>query len=117
MVSHENRVLLASLALVGVLAVIATAVDLGSSALVTLTIVAGVGVLAPQLYLARTDDSIDPRRRLRAGVVVTLVFTWAMYNTASGDEKWLVAGVGLVLFAGFFVYEAVGGYRESMASP
>jgi hypothetical protein len=64
MISRENRVLLASTTLVAllVITIAVTGFSDGSGVLVLL-LVAGVGVLGPQLYLAATDEDVAPRTR------------------------------------------------------
>ena len=113
MVSHENRVLLASTGTVLlVLVVVAVTGVGGESALLAALVFAGVGVLAPQLYLAATDDSVDPQTRIRVGVLVTVFLLWGTWSTADAAAKPVVAGASAALLVGLVAYEFWAGYRS-----
>lgn len=113
-VFQENRVLLTSTTLVALLVIIVAVTGLSEgSAVLVLLVVAGVGVLGPQLYLAATDEDIAPRTRIRVGVLVTLVFAWGLYSTADPAERPIVAAIGAVLFLALVGYEFVAGYRSA----
>lgn len=115
MVSRENRVLLASLALVALLAVAVSVTSLGSgNPIVAFLLVGVVGVLLPQLYLARTDDDIDPGSRIRVGGFLTALFAFAMANGAPAFERRVLATLGLGLLVALVVAEVVAGYRDSI---
>jgi len=80
MVSRENRVIGASLALlfVVVLFVLPVAEDalglaLSDQPLAAFVLFAGLAVLGPQLYLARTDEDVSPRTRIRFAAVATAI--------------------------------------------
>ena len=114
MISRENRVLLASTTLVALLVItIAVTGFSDGSAVLVLLLVAGVGVLGPQLYLAATDEDVAPRTRIRVGVLVTLVFAWGLYATANPSERPIVAAIGAVLFVALVGYEFMTGYRST----
>jgi hypothetical protein len=116
MVSRENRVILASLALVALLAVAARLTGLGDdSAVGVFLVVVGAGILLPQLYLARTDEGVDPGRRVRVGAFLTALFAFAIANGAPAFERRVLATVGLALLVALLVREAVAGYRDSLA--
>jgi hypothetical protein len=114
MVSRENRVLLASTALVALGLAVGAAADLGTSALYGLLLFVGVGVVAPQLYLAATDDEFEPRTRIRTAALLGLLFVWGSYGTATDPtDRQVVGAVGAVLLVGLVGYEVVAGYRET----
>ena len=115
-VSHENRVLLVSTGTVLLVLVAVAVADIGGeSALLTALVLAGVGVLAPQLYLAATDDEVNPRTRVRVGVLVTVVLLWGQWSVAADAVKPLVAGAGVALLVGLVAYEFWAGYRSTAA--
>lgn len=114
MVSRENRVLLASLALVALLGIAVVVTDIGAESSITaFLLVAVVGVLLPQLYLARTGDDVAPARRIRVGGYLTALFAFVFANSAPAFERRVLATVGLVLLGALLVREAVAGYRDS----
>ena len=114
MVSRENRTLLASLALVALLAVAVSVTGLGAnSPLVVFLVVGVVGILLPQLYLARTGDTVDPGRRVRVGAFLTALFAFAVANNAPAFERRVLATTGLVLLVALLLVEFVAGYRDS----
>ena len=116
MVSRENRVLLASTGAVLVVLVVVALTGAGdeSAALAALAF-AGVGVLAPQLYLAATDDEVNPRTRVRVGVLVTLLLLWGQWNTVEGRAQTIVGGASVALLVGLVAYEFLAGYRSTAA--
>lgn len=116
MVSRVNRVLVASLALVFLSFAVVAATGIGQgSGLVAFVILAGVGFLAPQLYLARTDDTVSPRSRVRFGVVMTALVAFFSAGSAAPPEQYVVGVLGLGLLGGLAVYEFVDGYRAATA--
>ena len=110
--SRENLVLLGSLVvfLLTFAAVGAVGVE---SAVVTFAVVAGVGVLGPQLVLAAVDDSVSPRGRVRIGVLLTLVIAGLTVGSADPFERRVIGTVAAALFVGLVGWEFVGGYRSS----
>ena len=77
MVSRENRVLLTSTGTVLLVVVAVAVTDVGGeSTLFAAFVFTGIGVLAPRLYLATTDDEVPARTRVRTGVLVTLFLLW-----------------------------------------
>lgn len=116
MVSRVNRVLLASFGLVLLSFAVAAAIGSGRwSGLVTFLVLGGIGFLAPQLYLARTDDTVSPRSRVRFGVVMTALTAFFSAGSAAGSERYVVGTLGLGLLVGLAVYEFVDGYRDATA--
>ena len=113
MVSRENRVLLASTGTVLLVFVVVAAADVGESAVLAALAFAGVGVLAPQLYLAATDDEVAPRTRIRVGVLVTLFLLWGQWSTAEGRARAIVGGASAVLLLALLAYEFRAGYRSA----
>ena len=92
MVSRENRVIGTSLALLFavvlfVLPVLENPLGLALSdqPLAAFVLFAGLAVLGPQLYLARTDEDVSPRTRVRFAVVVTAVFALAFAEPGAVD--------------------------------
>ena len=119
MVSRENRVILGSVLLlaVAVAAIIAAEqwLDLryGDNPLLVFLLFAGLAVVVPQLYLARTDAEVDPRSRVRFAVIATMVFA-VMFAESTADRQsqlilTIAGGAFLVLVAAEFVL----GYRGS----
>lgn len=112
MLSRENRVLLVALALVAVATAAVGAAGVGGDdPLLVLTVVAGLGVVAPQLYLAATGGDVSPRSRVRAAVVVSLLFAFGLYGTAPPDRRLPVAVAAGALLLGLVAYELLAGYR------
>ncbi len=116
MVSRENRVLLAATGavLLALVVVAATGVG-GESAALAALLFAGLGVLAPQLYLAATDDEVPARTRVRVGVGVTLFLLWGQLATADAAAKPILAAASVVLVLGLLGYEFRAGYRSARA--
>ncbi|MFP9191352.1 hypothetical protein [Natronosalvus vescus] len=111
MVSRESRVLLVSMALIAVivvgLEVVTAAFGLPhwSSPLFGFLLVVGLGVAAPQLYLAATGSERSTVTRLRIVVFLTVVFALFFVGGASGLERltiWAITGLTVV---GWFGYE------------
>ena len=107
MISRENRIIGASLALlfVMVLFVLPVAEDvlglaLSDQPLAAFVLFAGLAVLGPQLYLARTDEDVSPRTRVRFAVVVTAIF--ALTFAEPGAVDW---SEGTALFADLEVFQ------------
>ncbi|MFB6084403.1 MAG: hypothetical protein ABEJ94_09180 [Halorientalis sp.] len=73
----------------------------------------GLGLLAPQLYLAATASDRTMRRRyVRNGLLVSGLLTLAAGSGGlGGGDALLVVGGGLL--GALFVYEGMHGYRES----
>jgi hypothetical protein len=114
MVSRENRVSLVSLGLVALLGIVVAVTDIGAESPITaFLLVAVVGVLLPQLYLARTGDEVGPAARVRVGGYLTALFAFAFANNAPAFERRVLATVGIGLLVALLVREAVAGYREA----
>src|SRR6056297_2535991 len=79
MVSHENRVIAgAMLFTAAILATLFAAESwlgfrLSEAPLVGFLLFTGVSIWLPQLYLARTDTTVDPHLRLRVAVLLTML--------------------------------------------
>ena len=114
MVSRENRVLLASTGAVLLVLVAVAVTDVGGeSAALAALVFAGLGVLAPQLYLAATDDAVNPRIRVRVGVGVTLFLLWGTWSAADPASRTAIGGASAVLALSLLGYEFWAGYRST----
>ncbi|THE64428.1 hypothetical protein D8Y22_13505 [Salinadaptatus halalkaliphilus] len=129
MLARDTRVILASLAALGVALAAALALESAfgvavlDQPLLSFLLVAGLAVLAPQLYLAATDDDISPRTRVRVGVILLGLFALGFADpepgrglAVFGDLEALQHVLILVIGAGAFValvcYEFVAGFRS-----
>ncbi|AXR83149.1 hypothetical protein [Natrarchaeobaculum sulfurireducens] len=137
MLSRENRVIGASVALLVAIALVVLPVAedtlglaLSDQPLAAFVLFAGLAVLGPQLYLARTDEEISPRTRVRFAVVVSAVFAltfaepgavdWSEGTALLADLETLQHAVLVVVAVGSLVglvcYEFVAGYRDRVVS-
>ncbi|QSW97767.1 hypothetical protein [Haloterrigena alkaliphila] len=73
----------------------------------------GVAIVAPQLYLAATDDEVPPRARIQFAAVGTAVLAVAFAGEATGIRYLLIAGAGACSVLGLVWYELVTWYRSS----
>lgn len=111
MLSRENRVLLGAMVLVVIVFIVlewlSTSVGLEGLAgpLAGFILVVGLGVAAPQLYLAKTDSSREPATRLRIVVFLTVVFAFMFALGASAFEQLVILGLTGLLVVGWFGYE------------
>ncbi|MCU4754122.1 hypothetical protein OB919_19420 [Halobacteria archaeon AArc-curdl1] len=111
MLSRENRVLMGAMVLVVIafllLEWLSASVGLEGLAgpLAGFLLVVGLGVAAPQLYLAKTDSSRAPTTRLRIVVFLTVVFAFVFVLGASPFEQLVILGVTGLLVVGWFGYE------------
>lgn len=118
MVSRTTRVTFVALSVAAVVLVVSLALNLEAtlpygSAILFLVVFPGLGLLVPQLYLARTTD--DPGMRtwhLRAGLGLAGLLTLAGASVdPTGRTALQVIGAGLLI--ALLGYEAVQGYYES----
>lgn len=117
MLSRENRVFLVSTLLTFVLLFAAAIAGVGDgNAVLVILIFGGVGILAPQIYLARTGTEVPARTRIRIATLLTLFFVSGIYGTAPDGQKSAVGILAAALVVGLIVHEARAGYRESIAS-
>ena len=121
MVSRENSVVLlgmASAALVvglGVLTGYARTAPTGWT-LVYVVALPGLGLLAPQLYLAATaEDPAGARRHRRVGLGLSGLLVLALGRNLPPTWELIAGAVGIGLLLVLFVTEALAGYRESVA--
>ncbi|WP_137291351.1 hypothetical protein [Natronorubrum halophilum] len=119
MLSHENRVILGSIILL-VLAVLGAVVvdtylgiSLGANPVLSFLVFAGIVVVAPQLYLATTDEDVSPRSRVRFAVIATGVFAAMFAGNAEGLESRIILTIAGGAFVGLVCYEFFAGYRSS----
>jgi len=117
--SHENRVILASFCLAAiVLAGVIVAeqwldIRFGSYPVVAFLLVAGLTVLLPQLYLAATDRTVSPRSRVRFAVVVTVVFALVFADGTDRLQDLLILAIAGGAFLTLVSYECYAGYRTT----
>lgn len=67
--------------------------------LIGFIVIAGLGVAAPQLYLAQTDSSVPAQWRFRVVILVFIVLGGSFSSGATTAETlaiWLLVGVTLV---------------------
>lgn len=82
-----------------------------SGPLVIYVLFAGIGIVAPQLYLAaRDDDDVSARGRVRFAVLAALVLA-IVFGGTDGWEERLVLGTGVVAYVTYVCYQLVAGYR------
>jgi hypothetical protein len=118
MVSRTTRVTLAALSVAAVVVAVSLALNLEAvlpygSAILYLVAFPGLGLLVPQLYLARTTTDPGMRKwHRRAGLGLAGVLTLA---GASGDPvgRTALQVLGGGLLVALLVTEAVQGYYES----
>ncbi len=122
MVSRENRIVavsaLVTLAGLGTVGIVASTVGLpGEWAIVVgFVFYIGAGHVLPQAYLMQVDDSVGQLPRLGVITLMVLLVALALSNHVTGTEQivlWSIVGVSVL---GVFAYEALNGYRHSMAS-
>ena len=119
MLSRENRVILGSFLLAGVvLAGIIFAefwlgIRFSDYPVIAFLLFAGLTVGLPQMYLAKTDTTVSPRSRVRFAVIVTMVFAAGFAQNADGIQQTLILAIGASAFLGLVGHEFVAGYRES----
>ncbi|WP_265110065.1 hypothetical protein [Halosolutus halophilus] len=119
MVSRENRVILGSFLLfVAVVAGIAFAdrrlgVSIGDAPLVGYLLLAGVAIVLPQLYLARTDDDVSPRYRIWFATVAAVGLAFSIVSDATGLQRASIYAIAGTVFLGAVCYEVVTGYRAA----
>ena len=88
-------------------------VSLRDYPLLSVLVFAGVAVVAPQLYLAATDDEIPSRVRIQFAAVATAVFAVAFAGNAEGVRYLLIAAIGACSVLVLVCYELLVGYRAS----
>ncbi|ELY52809.1 MULTISPECIES: hypothetical protein [Natronorubrum] len=116
MVSRENRVLIGSLLAVWLAVVGIGLTGIGAqSAVVTFVVLAGIGIVVPQLYLAVTDDDVPGRQRVRIAAVLSLVIAMLGFSSADPGERLLIAGLVAALLIVLVAYEFTAGYRSTAA--
>ena len=74
---------------------------------------AGVAIVAPQLYLAATDDEVPPRARVQFAAVATAVLATVFADETTGIRYLLIAGAGAASVCGLVWYELATWYRSS----
>ncbi|WP_049926333.1 hypothetical protein [Halopiger goleimassiliensis] len=138
MPSRENLVILASLLLLFLFVLLgmplldrAVGVDLNRYPLPAFVLVAGLAVVVPQLSLARTDDAVTRRTRIRFAVIATGVFAvtfagdtqledglgWHLLSDLEALQSVLVLAIGAGAFLGLVAYEFAVGYRSGAEDP
>ncbi|MFP8952089.1 hypothetical protein ACLI4Z_03815 [Natrialbaceae archaeon A-arb3/5] len=137
MLSRENAVILGSLALLFAVALFVLPVlesvvglSINDQPLAAFVVFAGLAVVLPQLYLARTDDEASPQTRIRLAAVATAAFAVMFAEPAEleagisssmlADPVALQHALLVVIAVGAFVvllcYEFVAGYRSQNAT-
>jgi hypothetical protein len=120
MVSRENRVILlgmGSAVLVAALAILSGYVSTlpAGGLLVSILVIPGLALLAPQLYLAYTAESeADTRRHRRVGLGLSGLLVLALVNTLPPTQELVGRVLGGGLLLALLVTEAIEGYRESL---
>lgn len=132
MVSHENLVIAGSFVLL-VIAVIGLhalervlGIAVSQHPLVAFLVVVGIAIVLPQLYLARTDDELSPRTRVRFAAAAIAAFALlfasdvllsglgpAPLEDAETVQNLAILAIGAVALLAMLGYEAVAGYRSS----
>ncbi|RQG97677.1 hypothetical protein [Natrarchaeobius chitinivorans] len=116
MVSRENRVLIGSLLLVWLVVTVIGLTGIGAeSSVLAFVILAGIGIVLPQLYLAATDDDVPGRQRVRIAAVLALVIAMLGFPAATSSERLIIAGLVAALLLAVTGYEFAAGYRASAA--
>ncbi len=87
--------------------------ELSDYPLLSFLLFAGVAVVAPQLYLAMTDDHVPPRSRIQFAAVTTAVFAIVFAGIADGVRSLLIAAIGTCALFGLISYEVLIGYRAT----
>ena len=114
MVSRENRVLLGSLFLVWLAITVVGLTGIGAeSAVLVFVVLAGLGIVVPQLYLAVTDDDVPGRQRIRIAAVLSLVIAMLGVSGADPTERRIIAGLVAALLLAVVAYEFAAGYRSN----
>jgi hypothetical protein len=117
MLSGETRVFLVSTVLTFVLLFAAAIAGVGDgNGVLVVLVFGGIGILAPQLYLARTDSGVPARTRIRIAALLTLLFTFGIYGSTPDAREQGVGILAAALVVGLIVYEARAGYREAIGS-
>ncbi|QFU81148.1 hypothetical protein [Natronorubrum aibiense] len=114
MVSRENRVLIGSLLAVWLAVIGIGLTGIGAqSAVVTFVVLAGIGIIAPQLYLAVTDADVSPERRVRIAVMLAIVIAMLGFGRVEPLERGVIGALVAALFVALVAFEFASGYRET----
>lgn len=112
MLSRENAVLLGYWTLLGSFVAVSLAIEF-SDPIVWFVAFAGLGYLAPQLHLSRTDDSVPGESRIRIGVLLAIAVGVFGFGNVGRPEERVVLAICLGLFVALLAYEFVDGYRTA----
>jgi len=119
MVSRENTVILLGMASAVLVAGLAVLTGVASTApagtLVSVVVIPGLALLAPQLYLAATaDDPGAARRHRRVGLGLSGLLVLAQVRNLPPTWELAVGALGVGLLLVLFATEALAGYRDTV---
>lgn len=81
--------------------------------ILSLVLVAGIGVALPQLYLSFVDEQPTSRSRVRIAAIATAAFAVVFADGAEGTPSLLIGAIGVGAVLGLLCYEALSGYPVS----
>lgn len=81
--------------------------------ILSLLVFAGLAVVAPQLYLAATDETVPPRSRVQFAAIATAAFATAFAGTTDGAQYLVLATIGAAAIFALVCYELLVEYRAS----
>lgn len=110
--SRENAVLLGYWALLGSFVAVSLAIEFYDP-IGWFVAFAGLGYLAPQIHLSRTDDTVPGESRIRIGVLLAIAVGVFGFGNVGGSEERVVLAICLGLFVALLAYEFVDGYRTA----
>ena len=120
MISHENRVIAGAMLLTAAILATLFAAEswlgfrLSEAPLVGFLLFTGVSIWLPQLYLARTDTTVDPHLRLQVAVLLTMLFAGVSIQERGNPQHKVVLLIAGSSFLALLGYELYSGYRETL---